>query len=95
MSSSKHHRKARSRGGLDTPRNIVRVNDRKHHAFHVLFQNNNMESVVRDLNDTWLDPDCTVFLVWHRGRSLSPQKIKEVQRELNRIVSSQTWSNDT
>lgn len=52
-----HHRKPRSRGGDNSPRNIVRVPRNKHEAFHLLFENHSPEEIATILNDFWIDTD--------------------------------------
>lgn len=51
-----HHRKARSRGGSDDPKNLVRVPDKKHKAFNLLFSGNPTPWTIAEIiNRTWID----------------------------------------
>ena len=52
-----HHRKPRSLGGDDTARNVIRVPDKKHQAWHMLFSNLTPAQIAEVINATWLDPD--------------------------------------
>lgn len=54
---SKHHRKAKSLGGTNYYKNISKVGETKHQAFHTLFGRGNPSKIVAILNSTWLDPD--------------------------------------
>jgi hypothetical protein len=51
-----HHRKCKSNGGDTSPGNMVLVQDQKHKAFHLLFQNHPAEIIAEILNQTWIDP---------------------------------------
>lgn len=53
----KHHRKTRSRGGTDAPRNISVVPQHLHRAYHLLFGNMTPRELAKMLTDTWIDPD--------------------------------------
>lgn len=57
----KHHRKPRSIGGTNEPRNISHVPRNKHEAYHLLFSNCTASQIADILNAYWLDPD--FFLV--------------------------------
>lgn len=57
MSQDKHHRKCRSNGGTDEPRNISSVKSNKHRAYHLLFRNFPAPRIAQLLNEVWLDPD--------------------------------------
>jgi len=55
--TDKHHRKCRSLGGLNEPRNISEVPRNKHEAYHLLFSNLTAPQIADVLNMFWLDPD--------------------------------------
>ena len=57
MTNSRHHRRPRSIGGGDGGRNISRVPENKHRAWHLLFGNMEAEAIAREINVHWLDPD--------------------------------------
>lgn len=52
-----HHRKPRSLGGDDSPRNLVKVPRAKHTAWHTLFANWSPLQIARHINAIWLDAD--------------------------------------
>lgn len=54
---TKHHRKARVFQGTDERSNIVRVNDKLHRAYHILFGPGDPHEIARRLNETWIDKD--------------------------------------
>lgn len=55
--TSWHHRKCKSHGGDSSPGNLVQVPDKKHQAWHLLFQNHPVSVIANIINQTWLDPD--------------------------------------
>jgi hypothetical protein len=54
---SLHHRRPRSLGGMNNSRNIVRVADNKHNAWHLLFSNWSPSRIAEEINAVWLDSD--------------------------------------
>lgn len=74
MSSDRHHRKPRSLGGKSRGHNFVRVDEKRHHIWHMLFDNWSGDKIARELNTMWLDPD---YLVVHRS-ALKPGKVREM-----------------
>jgi len=54
---TKHHRKPKSLGGSDDTRNVSIVSQKRHEAWHTLFQNKTIHEIVRELNSVWIDPD--------------------------------------
>ncbi len=54
---TKHHRKMKTHGGTDDPKNIYYVKDIRHRAFHTLFGHMNAEEIARELSAHWIDPD--------------------------------------
>ena len=55
MSQNRHHRRPRSQGGKSTKGNLIRVDERKHHAWHTLFDNYTPDRIVDIINNTWID----------------------------------------
>jgi hypothetical protein len=55
MSSNRHHRLPRSRGGGSDRRNCVKVDAKRHHYWHCLFGNMTGEEIMSDINTNWLD----------------------------------------
>lgn len=53
---TKHHRKCRSNGGTDSPKNISIVSEKSHQAWHTIFQDMNPEEIAQVINSVWLDP---------------------------------------
>lgn len=49
----KHHIIPKSRGGKDTPENILRVNDKFHRAYHLLFANKVQHEIIEYLINFW------------------------------------------
>jgi len=86
MASNIHHRLPRSKGGKDTPSNLVRVNANRHHHFHATFGVQDGTAIARELNEVWLPADGTMFYIRHKGRRLTKAQIEEVYRELRRIL---------
>lgn len=52
----RHHRKPRSQGGTNHPRNLVWVKKEQHVAYHRLFGTSNPQEIARILSETWIDP---------------------------------------
>ena len=61
----RHHRLCKSRGGSGNVRskNISRVSEKKHQAYHLLFGNGTPNDVARILTKTWIDPDYRLIAV--------------------------------
>jgi hypothetical protein len=59
----KHHRKPRSLGGDNSPRNISIVNRDKHSAWHLLFKNYPPEQIAFIINNVWCDKDYTFYVI--------------------------------
>jgi hypothetical protein len=55
--TTKHHRKPRSLGGQTTDRNISMLEQKKHEAWHTLFQNYQPHEIAYLINLHYLDPD--------------------------------------
>jgi len=52
--NSRHHINPRSVGGDFSPENIVRVNSKKHEAYHILFDNRRPDEIIERLvNNYW------------------------------------------
>lgn len=86
MASNQHHRLPRHRNGGDNASNLVRVDDKRHHYFHALWNTMTPEAIVKELNETWLEPDVTLLCFRHKGRRLTKAQIEEAHRELRRIL---------
>jgi hypothetical protein len=54
---STHHRKPRSLGGDDNPRNLSIVQRKMHEAWHLMFQNYEPQRIANIINESWIDPD--------------------------------------
>jgi hypothetical protein len=54
---STHHRKPRSIGGKNDPRNVILLPFAKHEAWHLLFANFTPEQIAEEINRLYLDPD--------------------------------------
>ena len=52
-----HHRKPKSCGGTNNPRNISKVRRKFHEAYHLLFSNDEPMEVAKKLSEVWIDPD--------------------------------------
>lgn len=46
---NRHHLKPRSRGGQDLPSNLIRMDENRHGAWHLLFQNRTLSEVIEIL----------------------------------------------
>jgi hypothetical protein len=55
-----HHRKPRSIGGRNEPRNRVLLPCKKHDAWHLLFANFTPERIAEEINRLYLDPDYVI-----------------------------------
>lgn len=55
--TNEHHRLPTSRGGTDTfpHNNMVTVSVTRHAHWHALFSNRDLESIVKELNNVWID----------------------------------------
>ena len=58
-----HHRKPRSLGGDDSPRNLSVVSRIRHNAWHTLYANWSPVQIARHTNAMWLDPDYKLVVV--------------------------------
>ena len=54
MSSNRHHKRPRSRGGKGG-NNVVRVDSLRHYFWHSLFGNMTGYEIMQDINRNWLD----------------------------------------
>ena len=52
-----HHRRPVKLGGTSNPRNLSRIPETKHRAWHLLFGHMNPYTIAKTINDTYLDPD--------------------------------------
>lgn len=59
----KHHRKCKSNGGIDTPKNISIVPHHLHKYWHALFANFEAPTIASIINSIWLDPDWELVAV--------------------------------
>lgn len=55
--TSRHHRKMRTNGGTNDPKNMSVVPHNKHVAFHILFGDKTTQQIADVLNEIWIDPD--------------------------------------
>jgi len=60
---NRHHRVAQSRGGKNSGKNIVRVREDLHRAYHMLFGTEPPEEVARILSETWIDHNMVLIAV--------------------------------
>ena len=60
---TKHHRRPRSRGGKNSPRNISHIPKKFHEAWHLLFQNWEPEQIAKNITEWYLDPDYVMLAV--------------------------------
>ncbi len=75
-----HHRKPRSIGGKSEPRNVVRIPERKHAAWHVLFANRTAEEIAHLISETYLDPDFMFIAIRKEDGCDSPFSSSSSQR---------------
>jgi hypothetical protein len=52
-----HHRRPVKLGGLSDQRNLSRIPESKHRAWHLLFGHMNPYTIAKTINDVFLDPD--------------------------------------
>ena len=57
MYLTQHHRKCRSNGGDNSPKNLSLVEAKKHMSWHNLFNNAEPDVIADIINHVWLDPD--------------------------------------
>ncbi len=60
---SRHHRVPRARNGSNEPPNTVRVNHKKHEAYHILFGIMTPTEIAELLTETWIDPQYKMVAV--------------------------------
>lgn len=60
---TRHHRLPRSHGGSDYNGNVILVDEKKHRAYHTLFENYSPEVVAQILMDTWLPVGTKLIVV--------------------------------
>ena len=70
----RHHRRPRSHGGSDEPKNISLVPVHQHRAYHCIFANYLPEQVAQILTDVWIDPDYIMIAV-HKEKGLSMKQL--------------------
>ena len=75
-----HHRRSRSRTGgkkfngeILGISNIIRVDWKKHQAFHMLFPDTDPIAITHELNNIWIDPEKMLLCV---PRSIANEIIK-------------------
>lgn len=68
--TNRHHKRSRSRTGgikydgkIHGIDNVVRVDYKKHQHFHGLFQDTHPDSIVKELNDNWCDPEYIIIAI--------------------------------
>ncbi len=59
----KHHRRPRSKGGKNNPRNISYIPRIHHEAWHILFQNWEPEQIAKRITEWFLDPDFVMVAI--------------------------------
>ena len=64
--TSTHHRRCRSNGGTNEPRNLSELTRTKHTSWHNLFYNFTPERIAEEINARYIDPDWA-FIVVKRG----------------------------
>lgn len=62
---SRHHRRPKSRSGTSCASNISIVDNKKHEAWHCLFENKKPHQIAMYINAVWLDRRFT-FIVCER-----------------------------
>jgi hypothetical protein len=72
-----HHRKPRSLGGDDSPRNLSYVSRTRHNAWHTLFANWSPTQIARHINAMWLDPDYRLVVVTAEEHSAVERFLKQ------------------
>ena len=55
MSTNRHHKRPRSRGGKSDKYNCVKVDADKHYFWHRLFGNMSGDEIMMEINSIWLD----------------------------------------
>ena len=58
-----HHRKARCVQGTSDPKNLSKVPENKHRAYHLLFGHGDPFYIARILNKMWIDPDYEIVVI--------------------------------
>ena len=61
--TSRHHRKPVSLGGATNDRNISIISNKKHEAYHLLFENDTPYQIALKLNLIYGDPDYEFVVV--------------------------------
>ena len=59
---NKHHRLPRSRGG-GNGRNVIKVDEELHRAYHRLFGNRTAPEIAELLSKVWIDPDYEMIAI--------------------------------
>jgi len=63
---SRHHRKMKCHGGKTSRRNVIKIKDNLHRAWHVLFGNMLPADIARLITTIYLDPDYEFICVKRR-----------------------------
>lgn len=85
-STSNHHRKPRSLGGLSTPENISKVDSEQHKAWHINFLNMTPQKIAKRINEKWIDP-AWKFLCVPREDELPHEDIVRTLQEILQSIS--------
>ena len=83
---TEHHRKPLSKGGVSEPRNISRVHDKQHKAWHTVFRNMNPFQIAELCNSVWLDPDYE-FVVQRKGQPLPKTRNRYCEEGINPLLT--------
>ena len=60
---TRHHRKPKSLGGGRSKRNISLLPNKKHVAWHILFENWPAHKIAEEINQKFIDPDYQLVIV--------------------------------
>jgi len=61
---TRHHRRTRSKRGIDYDSNISIVPSNKHEAWHLLFSNKEPHEIAKIINEVWLDKDYHMVTIY-------------------------------
>lgn len=85
VKKTKHHRKCLKNGGDNSPRNIVKVSDKRHRCYHYLFGHMTPEKVAEELSRVWVDPDYKIIAV-NRNTGLTVKEVLSFKEEVQQTA---------
>lgn len=81
---SRHHRRPKSLGGDNSPRNISNIPVHRHRAWHCIAQNHEPVTIAQIINSTYLDPDYKLVALRNEQLQMALNIVERAERLLKR-----------